>query len=638
MKNTITKLLFVSFIFGGAFSTQAQTAEQRRKITKDYDMVELQRMKEEYAKEYFENHQKALAAAAVNGWPLRIEKPDGGLTELQGITENGQPLYYTTDNAGAAITARANRLQPGGSLGLDLAGQDMFAGVWDGGHARLTHLDLAPRLFNYDGSSDTAYHPTHVTGTIISSGEHSATGRGIAYMATAWVSDWSNDVAEMTGAATDGLLLSNHSYGLNAGDGENFPESYYGAYISSSKQLDDLMYNAPYYQVVVSAGNDRDDSNQIINPTKGGHDLITKWATAKNAIVVAAVNNVPNYVNASSVTMSSFSSWGPTDDNRIKPDIATKGVNVNSTTDVSNTNYGIISGTSMASPGITGTLLLLQQHYSNLHEGEFMRAATLKGLMTHTADEAGDYPGPDSKFGWGLINAEKAAVTITKAVAGQAVISELILAQGGTYVQNVTVSGTEPLMATIAWTDKGGSPNNAVVDFTNPVLVNDLDIRVTKGDNTYYPWKLSADLDEPSEQADNSVDNIEKVQVNNPSGTYTITVTHKGTTLVTGSQKYSLIVTGSDMTLNTTKFDFNAFNVWPNPVTDNLQLTLESDLSEDGFVTLYDVQGKRVFNQELSFSNGAVNATINTSSLSPGMYLVKVTQGAKQSVKKIIKQ
>jgi serine protease AprX len=43
----------------------------------------------------------------------------------------------------------------------------------------------------------------------------------------------------------------------------------------------------------------------------------------------------------------------------------------------------------------------------------FMKAATLRALMINSADEAGDDPGPDYKFGWGLINAEKAVQTIS---------------------------------------------------------------------------------------------------------------------------------------------------------------------------------------------------------------------------------
>ncbi len=41
-----------------------------------------------------------------------------------------------------------------------------------------------------------------------------------------------------------------------------------------------------------------------------------------------------------------------------------------------------------------------------------MRSATVKGLILHTADEAGTTIGPDYSFGWGLINAQKSAMAI----------------------------------------------------------------------------------------------------------------------------------------------------------------------------------------------------------------------------------
>ena len=123
-------------------------------------------------------------------------------------------------------------------------------------------------------------------------------------------------------------------------------------------------------------------------------------------MVVAAANdaNIDSNGNLLGVIIANFSSEGPTDDFRIKPDIAGNGVSVYSTYDNSNTAYNSISGTSMASPNIAGSLVLLQQHYNNLNNS-FMKAATLKGLALHTADDAG-FSGPDAIFGWGLMDSK----------------------------------------------------------------------------------------------------------------------------------------------------------------------------------------------------------------------------------------
>src|SRR5690606_17295542 len=96
---------------------------------------------------------------------------------------------------------------------------------------------------------------------------------------------------------------------------------------------------------------------------------------------------------------------GPTDDLRIKPDITGNGQVIFSTYDAHDSAYGNMQGTSMSAPNVSGSLLLLQQ-YANSINGFFMKAATLKGLVLHTADDAGP-TGPDAIWGWGLMNSKR---------------------------------------------------------------------------------------------------------------------------------------------------------------------------------------------------------------------------------------
>src|SRR5690606_22870175 len=142
----------------------------------------------------------------------------------------------------------------------------------------------------------------------------------------------------------------------------------------------------------------------------------------------------------------------------------------------------------MATPNVSGTLLLLQEHYNKLNS-VFMRAATLKGLVLHTADDAGP-TGPDAIWGWGLMNAKRAAETISYKDT-HSIIEEASISTGQTLTFTVDSDGLNPLIASISWTDRPGSVNNGTLNRTTPVLVNDLDIRVTKGGTTFYPWKLT---------------------------------------------------------------------------------------------------------------------------------------------------
>ncbi len=534
MKFTKAILVFLFF----TTVTFAQTQADRLKIMAVTNVTELQRLAPIYDSIFKAQKAAAWNMAAVKNWKTKFATINGGVKELIRLDENNNPIYFTTDNVGAALTTRANRLNSGGSLGLSLDGQNMTIGVWDGGKVRDTHNLLTGRVTQIDNATELSAHATHVSGTMMGNATASASAKGMASQANLKAYDWSSDVSEVTLAAANGLLVSNHSYGY---DPDSVPLFKWGRYDSDAKSFDNVMFNAPYYQFVNSAGNSR---NGGYNDGKEGYDLLAGKSVSKNAIIVAAVNQVTNYVSPSSVVMSNFSSWGPTDDGRIKPDICGKGVNVRSSTSSSNNSYSSYSGTSMSSPNVAGTLLLLQQHHKNVRGG-FMRAATLRGLAIHTADEAGTDLGPDYRFGWGLLNAEKAANLITSQDT-QSYIQENTLLQGKSYSFDFQpLSANQPIVATICWTDPAGQiVMGSVVDLATPNLVNDLDIRITNNNQTSFPWKLNpGEVDAAATRGDNIVDNVEKIDVLNPSGNYTVTVTHKGN-LVNTLQKYSLIISG----------------------------------------------------------------------------------------------
>ena len=601
----------------------AQSVAERQKIISSYDQNEVKRVQLNALR--FNQEQKDLIAEYKR---THIVK-ESEYHSLQRIYD-GVPIYFSISNQGSSQTLRTNSMYPGASLGLNVTGAGIIVGVWDGGKVRNTHQEFTNNKITLnDDSSSLSSHATHVTGTIVAAGI-SAVRRGIAFGATAITSDWNSDYLEMVNYGAAGYLVSNHSYGYST---DEMPLWRYGQYDYSSIEIDEISNTFPYYQIVIAAGNDRNQgSNQDFN--EGGFDLLSGTGTSKNGITVAAVEQVSNYVDNNSVVMSSFSNYGPPDDGRIKPDISAKGVNVSSPVSSTDSAYDSYNGTSMAAPAVTGMIALLQKHYNNLYSN-YMRAATVKGLICHTAREAGFYLGPDYEYGWGLGDARTAANLITNR-GSSTVLSENILNSGEVFEQEIQISSSQRLSATICWTDPVGNPNNnGANDPRTPKIKNNLDIKILRDGVTYYPWKLA--VDDPFQPAvrdsDNDIDNVERVEIDAAEpGIYTIQVSHKNS-LIGGAQAFSLIASGqTSITLAASQYDFeNKVVLFPNPVKNVLNITapVTSDISQ---VTLYDILGKQMSN------NGAfLNSALEVSGLAKGIYFAKIVIDGKTITKKFIK-
>ena len=606
------------------FFAFSQTAAERSKIASFSNKESNNQLARELRTEDQQKEIRLSKFLKNNPVFSKTSPKDGvGTIELIDVLPSGEKIYAKTYNAGAAITARATSLYKDGSLGVNIQGQNMLVGVWDAGSARYSHqefvIDGISKVWLMDGSLSDV-HATHVAGTIAAQGIQSA-ARGIAFNSSINSYNWTGDLAEMLTEASAGLLMSNHSYGIGALSSIWF----YGAYDSRARQMDQICFNNPYYLPVVAAGNDRNDTKDpglTQNANKAGYDLVQGHANAKNVLTVAAVTQVTKYNDPSSVVMSSFSSWGPSDDGRIKPEISMKGVNVRSTTDVSDTSYGSMSGTSMASPGVTGVVTLLQQYYNQLYSN-YMRAASVKGLILHTADEAGLFSGPDYEFGWGLINAENSAKLLRdkNLSASRSILEENVLANSTTYSKTISASGGAPLKISISWTDPNfPSSNSGTVDPATKYLVNDLDIKVMSSTGTtYYPWKLQGMADPAAiatRNSTNDVDNFERIDIENPSGTYTITVSHKGT-LTGGNQNYTLIASSDN--LNVLAVDSYAklgddLSLYPNPAKE--ELFIKNNNAVEAKVSIVDNSGRIISQQVIK------NGKVNISNLTTGSYIL----------------
>lgn len=522
--------------------------------------------------------QKALA----RNIPLTLKLENGELADLQYFDELENPVYYTILNTLAAKTTTTDALQTGGSLGVNLTGKGMVVGIYDQTRPKPDHVEFTGRLTQVDGSTEIiSNHATHVSGTIMAAGIN-ANAKGMANEATGWAFNWESDLSKMNANAydpvnkTNGHLVSNHSYGVVLGWYRNASNAWvwsgnpninpdkdyrFGYYSSKSKGVDDVIFSKPYYTVIWAAGNDRGDAGDGTRDPDGPEDTLGPEGVAKNVITVGAVASISDYVGPQSVAMSSFSSWGPTDDGRIKPDVVGVGVNVFSSAIANGgtlDSYASQSGTSMAAPNVTGSLLLLQQLFSERNNGRFMWASTVKALMINTTKEAGLSPGPDYIFGWGLLNTKSAAEIILAENGSSDVIRENNLSNGSAYEYEFVSDGVTPIRVSIAWTDPSGNPAPASLNPTNLMLVNDLDMRITDEEGiTYFPWTLNPAIGPGSAAAndsDNFRDNVEQILIAAPKAQkYKVKITHKGS-LVNNSQDYSLVMKagtadGADETL-----------------------------------------------------------------------------------------
>lgn len=546
----------------------------------------------EKSREWQQQRAEVLEFAERTGIPVRQELEDGRIIELRRI-EDGFPVYYTTHNLGGAQLSSVDAIWPGGDSDISVTGNGETLGIWDGGAVRLSHQEFGGRVTQKDDADtdDPSNHATHVAGTMVAAGIWDE-AKGMANLADLDAYDWNDDLSDMASAINEGIRVTNHSYGSitgwncpspsssNCDDDESEPywrwygntsiseteDFRYGYYSGLSESWDDLASKSNRTVIVNSAGNsrlqgpsDQPIQHEIWDPDEGeegdwvfsedvrdldggpnGYQSLSGRTVAKNILTVGAVDE--------NVSLANFSSRGPTDDGRIKPEIVAKGVSVTSPVASDDEAYGTFNGTSMSAPMVSGTIALLQQHYKELHgTSTAPLASTIKALLFQTADQTGQ-EGPDYDYGWGLMNAQKAAELLQKDADEEAnhKVHEITLNDGQEFEHEILSDGEQPIRATIAWTDPAGEPvDPPELNPTDLMLVNDLDLRIDGPNQTHMPFVL--DPDNPSQSAttgDNYRDNAEQVYIDAPeSGSHTIRVSHKDN-LQGGSQTFSLIIEG----------------------------------------------------------------------------------------------
>lgn len=625
-----------------------------------------------------ENNRKSRARteAVRRGLALRRLLPDGQLLELVDW-QNGEPRYLATTNFNAAVSTAADLLRP---APYSLSGAGVTIGLWDGGSARADHREFTGRVTVRDGSGFID-HATHVAGTLAAKGID-PTARGMADAVLIDSYDWNSDLSEMTGraAAAPGesgkILLSNHSYNFvggwlylggtprwewtGAGTTATGTENDFGTYNTPAREADTLAGNAPYYLMFRAAGNDRNENpaagesvrlsstgstvtySSSSHPAgdgiyRGGFDTIAFAALAKNVLTVGSVTDaVPDPFQSSgprtlsAAAVSPFSSWGPTDDGRIKPDLVANGEGVYSSSSGAVDAYRSFNGTSMSSPNACGSASLLIELYQRLRPGQAMRASTLKGLLLHTADDLG-LPGPDYKTGWGLMNVKRAADLIQSGSAPPAppsLIENQLSSTVLTRTHRMVWDGVSPLRATLCWTDPAGTATTTSDSRTNR-LVNNLNLSLISPTGTaYQPYVMpfvgtwtQASMDLPATTGTNQTDNIEQVHLEAPAtpGIWQAVISVPASPAT--PQTYSLILSG---TAPTAPF---LTNITPDAASSGpVSFTLSGDHFLPGATVHFSRTGQPdILSTVTAVSGTSLTGTLSLTGMAPGRWDVRVT-------------
>ncbi len=426
-----------------------------------------------------------------------------------------------------------------------LTGAGVTVMVYDGGTALATHVDFDTRMTVLDDNS-ASFHATHVSATIggagvASDGLYRGMAPGVDIISYSFEAGGSgiglfSDPGDIELDYGDGIMngadLTNNSIGTNTA--RFWDCAITGNYGITSSVIDEVVRgsvsNGVPHRILWAGGNERGvsrcgDLYYTTAPPSG----------AKNHITIGALNSNDD-------SMTDFSSWGPTDDGRLKPDIAGPGCQsdedegvTSATTGANNRSLITLCGTSMSTPTVTGISALLLEELRTLRPlAADPRNSTLKILLAHNAADLGNI-GPDYQFGYGAVRAKD---TIDFLRAG--VWREDSLGHGETIAYSLDVEPGEPIKVTIAWDDPAAIPN------VIPSLVNDVDLLLIDPDGgEHFPWTLTPNSPDSPALRDkpDRLNNMEQVVVDNPiAGRWTVEV--RGFNLPRGPQPFS-IATGN---------------------------------------------------------------------------------------------
>jgi hypothetical protein len=389
-------------------------------------------------------------------------------------------------------------------------------------------------------------------------------GSSVVFDPTNWTNPSYEDL--MSQAYADGARISNNSWGDGSDEDGlyNLDSQEYDALVRDA-QPEGSAFAAPGNQemvIVFAAGNDGPTTESVSPP-----------ATGKNVIAVGAAQNVQSFPGANdgadrghttdseaddANAIVAFSSRGPCEDLRQKPDLVAPGTHVSGGVtqaanpgpdgtaapcflDIGTNNIGVdggsdgsiffpdtgqqfytaSSGTSHSTPCVAGGCALVRQYFINQSWTPPSPAMTKAWLMNAArylnGPEADDTLWSDAQ-GMGELDLGTAFDGTPRFLRDEAT-GDLFTASGQTRVfAGVIANPKAPFRVTVAWTDAPGSTTGAAYN-------NDLDLTVTVGGNAYKGNVFNGAFSISGGSAD-PYDNVESVFLPaGVSGNFTVTIT-----------------------------------------------------------------------------------------------------------------
>jgi subtilisin family serine protease len=431
-------------------------------------------------------------------------------------------------------------------LGFD--GRGVVVSVADSGlnrgDAESMHPDLKDRVdaFFYYGQLENAAdehgHGTHVAGIIAGNGAVGETDEN-GFLYGLGVAPGSHVIAQRVfdgrgifSGPFDNEVLTRDAVHSGAVIGSNsWGEDTQGRYDLSAAEFDALVRDADSqtpgdqpYVLVFAAGNAGPGLQTIGSPAIG-KNVIATGASQNDRADLFTYTDGPD-------TMADFSSRGPCEDGRIKPDLVAPGTWIASLQSAAasaesawwplSDYYQYEGGTSQAAPHVAGAAAVFVQFYRERITNQSPSPALIKAALINGAvdldDWSGTAPVPNHSEGWGRVDLTQ---IISSPRRFEFMDQKALLSTGQVYERRLNVASQDlPLKVTLAYTDCPGLP--AAI----PSLVNDLDLEVVSPDGSvYHGNQFDQGESVPNTGGTDSINNVEEIRLRSPlPGEYLIRV------------------------------------------------------------------------------------------------------------------